>query len=141
MKTKLLIAALLILGAGCAFQAKRLHDANALMREVLKTDADLLANQKALLEAAESVVDNCADRAILEHEIARAEGFYRAGTLPRRQHNPGSLVFSGQPGATPGAEGYARFKTDAEGWAALSRDLAAKFRDRRPLHSAWRYLR
>jgi len=72
--------------------------------------------------------------------IARMEGYHVPGSLPRRQHNPGSLVYASQPGATRGARGYARFPTPAAGWAALDRDLRAKLARGYPLGRAWPYL-
>ncbi len=80
--------------------------------------------------------------------IAVKEGFFRPGSLPRRLHNPGALVYAGQPGAIQGDIGrdaghrpYARFTTDAAGWAALERDIAKKMREGRPLKPAWKYLK
>jgi hypothetical protein len=53
--------------------------------------------------------------------IARAEGFYVAGSIPQRAHNPGNLKLGGE---TLGATGITVFASDAEGWAALYRQLA-----------------
>ena len=47
----------------------------------------------------------------IERTIARIEGFPVAGSLPRRNHNPGAL--HNRRGAS------ARFKSDAEGWREL----------------------
>ncbi len=44
----------------------------------------------------------------------------------RRQHNPGALIYVGQPGARQGKNGYAWFRTDEDGRAALLADLRAK---------------
>ncbi len=78
----------------------------------------------------------------LAEEIARMEGFGTPGTLPTLLHNPGSLVLAGQEGAFPhmfscasipaddplGCRSmYAEFSTDEAGWAALHRDIAAKW--------------
>lgn len=41
-------------------------------------------------------------------------------------NNPGCLIFVGQAGARPLANGYARFATAAAGEVALERDLRAK---------------
>ena len=54
------------------------------------------------------------------HAIAKAEGYYTAGTIPNRCFNPGDLKgtrFEGQIGVCKG--GHARFKTAAYGWNAL----------------------
>lgn len=54
--------------------------------------------------------------------IGRTEGFFIKGTIPNRLHNPGDLMptkrdaFTGQIGLY---HGYAVFKNDAAGWAAL----------------------
>ena len=59
--------------------------------------------------------------------IARAEGFYRKGTIPNRYHNPGDLKavrgfkLPGQKGVGKGR--HIIFRTDADGWAALRRQL------------------
>ena len=58
--------------------------------------------------------------------ISVHEGWNDLKSLVRRQHNPGALIYVGQPGARKGKNGYARFKTDAEGMAALLADLRAK---------------
>jgi hypothetical protein len=55
--------------------------------------------------------------------IAREEGFFRSGTLPARNHNPGDLrhsPHSQHPGA-PNAIGV--IDSDADGWADLERQL------------------
>lgn len=74
--------------------------------------------------------------------IALREGFYKAGTLPARCHNPGALVWAGQPLATKarGLHGYACFESDSAGWAALRADLTKKIMEGRSLHTAWTYL-
>jgi hypothetical protein len=58
--------------------------------------------------------------------LARAEGWGQADSLVRRLHNPGGLVYAGQRDASKGPGGYARFKTDLDGWHALERDLERK---------------
>lgn len=52
--------------------------------------------------------------------IARAEGFYVAGSIPARAHNPGNLKLGG---ATLGTTGITVFDSDGQGWAALYRQL------------------
>lgn len=84
----------------------------------------------------------------LAKAIAKMEGFGAPGTLATRLHNPGMLAFNGQDQATRDvgicgdykwsglvdSEGhviyssiYACFPTDAVGWAALHKDIAAKW--------------
>ena len=59
--------------------------------------------------------------------IARAEGFYEAGTVPRRSNNPGDLTDEGDKGLgtiqTEGPNGakITIYATPADGWAALRR--------------------
>jgi hypothetical protein len=63
----------------------------------------------------------------LAEAIAKAEGHGRRGTLPSRLNNPGDLkairgyIYPGQVGIGKG--GHAKFRTDAEGWAALEHQL------------------
>ena len=52
--------------------------------------------------------------------IARAEGFYQAGSIPARTNNPGDLKL-GAP--THGSSGITVFATLEQGWAALYRQL------------------
>jgi hypothetical protein len=55
--------------------------------------------------------------------VAREEGFFRSGTLPARNHNPGDLrhsPHSEHPG-DPNAIGV--IDTDADGWDDLDRQL------------------
>lgn len=54
--------------------------------------------------------------------IARAEGFYVAGSVPARAHNPGDLKVPGWSGATI-AGGISVFPDDASGFNALYRQL------------------
>jgi len=49
------------------------------------------------------------------HAIAKAEGFGLRNTLPTRFHNPGDIKRKGH---------YIRFKSDAEGWSALRKQIA-----------------
>jgi hypothetical protein len=58
--------------------------------------------------------------------ISVHEGWKNLKSLVRRQHNPGALIYVGQPGARMGKNGYAWFKTDEDGKAALLADLRAK---------------
>lgn len=53
--------------------------------------------------------------------IARAEGFYLAGSIPAKTNNPGDLKLPNT--ATYGSSGITVFATAAEGWAALYRQL------------------
>lgn len=59
----------------------------------------------------------------LQEAIARQEGFWVAGSVASRNHNPGNIMsshFAAQYGATStGVGGYAIFPDDASGWAAL----------------------
>lgn len=54
--------------------------------------------------------------------IARAEGFYVAGSVPARAHNPGDLKMINWTGPTLG-EGISVFQSDDAGWNALYRQL------------------
>jgi hypothetical protein len=58
--------------------------------------------------------------------ISVHEGWNDLKSLVRRQHNPGALIYVGQAGARKGRNGYAWFKTDEDGKAALLADLRAK---------------
>ena len=59
----------------------------------------------------------------LAHAIAKAEGFGTRNAKPTRLHNPGDIrarrgnAYPGQVGVDK--QGYAIFKTDHAGWAAL----------------------
>ena len=63
----------------------------------------------------------------LANAIAKAEGFYTAGTIPNRYHNPGDIKFVkgykyfGQ--ARIGKGGHIVFRNDAAGWMALREQL------------------
>lgn len=48
----------------------------------------------------------------------------KEGTLAHRQNNPGNLRFAGQPDATRGERGFAKFKTPLAGFEALKRQIA-----------------
>lgn len=54
--------------------------------------------------------------------IARAEGFFIAGSVPARAHNPGDLVMPNWNGPTLGA-GISVFQDDDDGWNALYHQL------------------
>lgn len=64
---------------------------------------------------------------IFAQAIARAEGYYTKGTIPNRCKNPGDIRivegyrFPGQVGLCRG--GHIRFRTDADGWAALRHQI------------------
>lgn len=60
---------------------------------------------------------------LLAKLIAKEEGFFRSGTLPARDHNPGDLRHSphSQHPGDPNAIG--QIDTDAHGWADLERQL------------------
>jgi hypothetical protein len=80
-----------------------------------------------------------------EYRVNRSTVFYKDGTypnqtcmnLPQVLHNPGSLAYAKQDGAVvfctsllTGADecgGYASFSTDEAGWAALHKDIEAKW--------------
>lgn len=51
--------------------------------------------------------------------IQNVEGYY-PGSLAYQNNNPGNLVYAGQPGATPGAGGFARFASYQDGLNALN---------------------
>lgn len=52
--------------------------------------------------------------------IARAEGFYVAGSIPQQAHNPGDLKIPGSPNTI---NGITVFDSDDAGWTALYRQL------------------
>jgi hypothetical protein len=58
----------------------------------------------------------------LQRAIEKQEG-YTPGTLAYRNNNPGNLKFVGQPGATMGEGGYAKFPDYASGVEAVKRQL------------------
>jgi hypothetical protein len=58
--------------------------------------------------------------------IAEMEGFYRPDTIPSDLHNPGDLIFAGQPNSVPHTRGkhtFAHFQTEDDGWVALLRQV------------------
>jgi len=56
--------------------------------------------------------------------IATEEGFFRAGTLPARRHNPGDLRHSPHAShAGIGPDDIGAIDSDADGWADLERQL------------------
>ena len=56
--------------------------------------------------------------------IATQEGFFRVGTLPNRDHNPGDLRHSPHSEHDPSApNAIGRIDTDEDGWADLERQL------------------
>lgn len=58
--------------------------------------------------------------------IAFAEGFFLAGSRPKRNHNPGNLTVDIYGGAAAvGADGpFVRYASDADGWADLRQQVA-----------------
>lgn len=54
--------------------------------------------------------------------IQTQEGYY-PGSLAYQNNNPGNLVYAGQPGASPGAWGFAKFSSYAAGEAALENQI------------------
>lgn len=54
----------------------------------------------------------------LAEAIAKAEGYYVAGSIPSRRNNPGNLKLPHF-----GGDGIDAFPTAAEGWAALYRQI------------------
>ena len=64
---------------------------------------------------------------VLAQAVAKAEGFYKKGTLPNRYHNCGDLkavrgyAYPGQ--ASVGKGGHVRFRSDQDGWSALRHQI------------------
>jgi len=58
----------------------------------------------------------------LASAVQQMEG-YRPGTIAYRNNNPGNLMYVGQPGATQGEGGFAKFASYQDGFAALERQL------------------
>lgn len=54
--------------------------------------------------------------------IQTQEGFY-PGSLAWQNNNPGNLIYVGQPGASPGAGGFAKFATYQDGRSALTNQI------------------
>lgn len=82
----------------------------------------------------------CAVRPAFSNTIAIREGWRKTGSLVRRLHNPGALVYAGQHGAVRSTRGFASFASDAEGWYALDQDLIIKIRRGVPLRVAWAWI-
>ncbi len=58
----------------------------------------------------------------LAKAFATQEGFFLKGSLPQRNHNPGDLEHA--PGESHDGTGIVgKFTDDADGWAALERQL------------------
>ena len=73
----------------------------------------------ALLKFPSYVVNPVVER--IARAIAFAEGFYKAGSLPQRAHNPGSLMLGDQGFGM--IDGKTIFPTDLAGWSALYRQV------------------
>lgn len=116
----------------------RVLHAHALGADMIRPLIMAMVFHTAMLAPAGPAV--CRLRPPLVEYIARREGFGVAGALPTRLHNPGSLKFRRQRGARPGRRGFAAFERDADGWAALERDVRAKLRHHVPLSKGWVYL-
>lgn len=58
----------------------------------------------------------------LAQAIARFEGFYTAGSVAQRNHNPGNLR-AGPRAISKDSRGYAIYASDADGWADLERQV------------------
>lgn len=58
----------------------------------------------------------------LANAITTQEGDY-PGSLAYQNNNPGNLIYVGQPGATQGAGGFAKFSTAAAGRTALENQI------------------
>lgn len=56
-------------------------------------------------------------------QAIQTEEGYAPGTVSYQNNNPGNLVYAGQPGATPGAGGFADFATYQDGLDALYNQL------------------
>ncbi len=56
----------------------------------------------------------------ISQAIATMEGFYTAGSIAQRNNNPGNLR---SWGSNPVVDGYAKFPTVADGWAALNQQV------------------
>jgi hypothetical protein len=54
--------------------------------------------------------------------IQSQEGYY-PGSIAYQNNNPGNLVYAGQPGASPGAGGFAAFSSYAAGQTALENQI------------------
>jgi hypothetical protein len=58
----------------------------------------------------------------LAQAIQQQEGYY-PGSLAYTNNNPGNLVYAGQPGASPGAGGFASFPSYSAGYQALENQI------------------
>ena len=74
------------------------------------------------------------------YKIAKREGFNKLNSLPQRQNNPCSLIFTGQRGAVKGKRGFATFMTLNDGFEACEMDVSRKLRAGIKLHKGWKYL-
>lgn len=83
----------------------------------------------------------CPDWSPWARRIAKMEGFYAKTGIPVTHNNPGSLLFAGQPAATPGTRGFARFPTRDLGMAALERDLFHKGYNLSRMQRAWTWIK
>jgi len=83
----------------------------------------------------------CSVRPGILDKIAIAEGWGTPSSLVRRLHNPGALVYVGQPDARRHSSGYAEFNSEVSGWNALERDLEVKRKRHGSPGLAWPYLR
>lgn len=59
---------------------------------------------------------------VLASAIQTQEGYY-PGSLAYQNNNPGNLVYAGQPGASPGAGGFADFSSYDAGLSALKNQI------------------
>lgn len=73
--------------------------------------------------------------------IATKEGFWVPGTIPSKLHNPCALVYIGQPEATKGPRGFAKFERDEDGFKRCRIDLEHKLKHGHDLSLAWDYLK
>jgi hypothetical protein len=61
---------------------------------------------------------------LLAQLIARREGFYIPGSIPRRRHNPGDLTHApGEHHPTDAPDSVGSFGNVKKGWAALTHQL------------------
>jgi hypothetical protein len=58
----------------------------------------------------------------LANAIQTQEGYY-PGSVAYANNNPGNLVYAGQPGASPGAGGFASFSSYSAGYQALENQI------------------
>lgn len=62
-------------------------------------------------------------KTLLAFLIAREEGFFKAGTLPARNHNPGDLRHSPHSAHPGDPDAIGVIDSDPDGWADLERQL------------------